>query len=458
MYADDLILFASSIKSAEKLLGDVAVRFKQAGLAVNPEKCAYMYKPGRRPCHKRSVDSDTVSLDGVEVARKTEIIFLGSLISLRHDSRNAWHHRQAVGNSCFHKWGPVLRSRKLPLRRRIELFLAGPFLAATWHSETWILNKDLCESVMTWVRRKIGHIIGIHVRGNMEVDVTNWWRSVDRAGKVGLHLAGKNPIKELMCKHWDFASHLARLDCPHVAPLLRKMSSYRWEFVKTLPPVGHPSHHVGPFHINRWDQHLFNIFKLQAEKLRVIYQNPDGSEDMNAMKQVGWSLQALDTTNWKNLMKTKLPEMMNNLHLDFDDDLLTVINDLHKLHEEGYMCDVTDSKIVNCADIPESMLPIEHDETADLDHLSFDSSASSEESQLEEEAAEALEVNNDPRQTIFPYINQAPDVDTAPVPVDLTEHEQGSTTAPPSRTNAWPFNLSRALLDCVLVLHDSDSE
>ena len=62
----------------------------------------------------------------------------------------------------------------LSLTRRVPLLFAGPFLAATWHCDTWVMSKHIAEKMTTWVRYKLGHVIGIHMEGNTDRDVNNW--------------------------------------------------------------------------------------------------------------------------------------------------------------------------------------------------------------------------------------------------------------------------------------------
>ena len=37
-------------------------------------------------------------------------------------------------------------------------------LAATWHSETWTMSVDIAKHLTSWVRYKLGQIIGTHLK------------------------------------------------------------------------------------------------------------------------------------------------------------------------------------------------------------------------------------------------------------------------------------------------------
>ena len=129
---------------------------------------------------------ETLELNGMVIERHEQLIFLGNCVKVNKDSWSAFYHRQAAGNSCFHKWWPVLRSKMLPLKRRVHLFFAGPFLAATWHSDTWTMSPDIAKLLTSWVRYKLGQMVGIHLKTDSELGISTWWRNIHRVGKVAV--------------------------------------------------------------------------------------------------------------------------------------------------------------------------------------------------------------------------------------------------------------------------------
>ena len=111
------------------MLDDVQRAFASAGLRVNPDRCHYLFKEGRVDRYRLSGVNETLALNGAIVERHEQLIVLGNCIKVKKDSLSAFYHRQALGNCCFHKWWPVLRSKMLSLRRRVQLLFAGPILA-----------------------------------------------------------------------------------------------------------------------------------------------------------------------------------------------------------------------------------------------------------------------------------------------------------------------------------------
>ena len=120
----------------------------------------------------------------------------------------------------------------LSLKRRVQLLCAGPFLAATWHCETWTMSNHIADRLANWVRLKLGQMVGIHLEGDTERDVNHWWKNIRRAGKVALHVCGMDPARAVFNHHWRSAGHLCRMQGPYIPPLVHNMNSYRWAHVR----------------------------------------------------------------------------------------------------------------------------------------------------------------------------------------------------------------------------------
>ena len=162
----------------------------------------------------RSAEVDEqLELDGAVIERHEQLSFLGNCIKVKKDSLGAFYHRQAAGNSCFHEWWPVLRSKMLPRKRRVHLLFAGPFLAATWHSETWTMSPEIAKLLTSWVRYKLGQMVGIHLKIDSEEGISAWWTNIHRAGKVALRVCERDPVRQVFNNQWRFG-HLSRLTGP----------------------------------------------------------------------------------------------------------------------------------------------------------------------------------------------------------------------------------------------------
>ena len=178
--------------AVQEMLNDIGEVFAIAELEVNAERCSFLFKEGRNPNisspHGRP---PLFSWSGHKAGGGA--FLLGDCIRLKQDSCSAVIHRQAVGNACFHKWWPVLGPPKLHLIRRVRILFAAPFLAATLHSEPRTLTKKIASELISWVRLKLGQVVGIH-RSNPKDDVSSWWKNIHRARKVVLYECEKNPV------------------------------------------------------------------------------------------------------------------------------------------------------------------------------------------------------------------------------------------------------------------------
>ena len=90
----------------------------------------------------------------------------------------------------------------LPLKRRVQLLFAGPFLAATWHSETWTMSTEIAQHLTSWVRYKLGQMVGIHLKAGSEQGINAWWKNIHRAGKVALCVCNRDPVREVFNNRW----------------------------------------------------------------------------------------------------------------------------------------------------------------------------------------------------------------------------------------------------------------
>ena len=73
-----------------------------------------------------------------------------------------------------------------PVEEARPTFLCRPFLAANWHSETWTMSPEIAKHLTSWVRYKLGQMVGIHFKTDAELGINTWWKNIHRAGKVAL--------------------------------------------------------------------------------------------------------------------------------------------------------------------------------------------------------------------------------------------------------------------------------
>ena len=153
-----------------------------------------------------------------------------------------------------------------------------------------------------------------------------------------------------------------------VPQLLRKMDSYRWEFVQPMDPVGSNNHHEGRLNVNRWDQHLTRAFPIQLDDLNRHYGVDPSSSDKGSLLPAGWHSLAPNQTGWKQLRDETVTLMIGNLQLDLHSKPDDIKKSLKSLHDAGYMSNLSLSLIAE----DEFALPVvEVEVSQDVQHDPF---------------------------------------------------------------------------------------
>lgn len=172
---------------------------------------------------------------------------------------------------------------------------------------------------------------GVHLKGDTERDVKLGWNNIHRAGKVALHVCGKDPVRDVVNNHCIFAGHMCRIQGPYIPLLLHAMNSCRWDFVISS----------GRLHVNRWDQHLADVFSVNLTDLANYYMATAGSPYLSAMEPTGWSVHAAEQVGRKRLRDEKITQMIFNLGMNLCDTSDEVARGLEYLHAVGHMTNIS---------------------------------------------------------------------------------------------------------------------
>ena len=193
----------------------------------------------------------------------------------------------------------------------------------------------------SWVRYKLGQMVGIHLKTDSEQGINAWWKNIHRAGKVALHLCKTYPVREVFNNRWRFAGHPSRLKGAFHSTAVAEVDYYRWEFVQPMDPVGSNNHHEGRLNVNRWDQHLTRVFPIPYDELRSHNNEDHSSVDIGSLLPTGWHLLASDQPHWKQLRDETVTLMMNNLQLNLQVKHHEIKQSLVCLQAAGHMRNVT---------------------------------------------------------------------------------------------------------------------
>ena len=109
LYADDIILLATSYSQAKRLLEGVIDMLAAIGLTLAIDKCKFIVSPGlpRRPLRVRSID----------VLPVRSFTFLGVLMGFDINCQTILAARLSLANNSFWGYYKILRRRGAPLRK-----------------------------------------------------------------------------------------------------------------------------------------------------------------------------------------------------------------------------------------------------------------------------------------------------------------------------------------------------
>eukprot|EP00971_Amphidinium_carterae_P338204 6475447-Amphidinium_carterae.2 len=116
LYMDDILLFASSVQNAERMVADVATALHSCGLQLNVSKTVW--------AASATIPEQTANFGGQAVERSESIKFLGSVYCPANPSDEDVQPRISASWRVFHKWKPMLTRKTLDLNLRLRLLRA----------------------------------------------------------------------------------------------------------------------------------------------------------------------------------------------------------------------------------------------------------------------------------------------------------------------------------------------
>ena len=129
-YTDDTTLMAESEEELKSLLMKVK-ESKKTGLKLNIQKTKII----------ASSPITSWQLDGETMETVTDFIFLGSKITAGGDCSHEIKRRLLLGRKAMTNLDSILKSRAIPLPRKVCLVKAMVFLAVMYGCESWTIKK-----------------------------------------------------------------------------------------------------------------------------------------------------------------------------------------------------------------------------------------------------------------------------------------------------------------------------
>ena len=122
LYADDIILLATSFQQAQKMLIDVIDILDSIGLKLALEKCKFIVSPNLSP--------RPIQVRGVTISPVRSFKFLGVLMGFDLNSQTILSARLTMANNSFWGYYRILRRPGAPLRKRLHLL--NTYVTSKW--------------------------------------------------------------------------------------------------------------------------------------------------------------------------------------------------------------------------------------------------------------------------------------------------------------------------------------
>ena len=130
-YADDTTLMAESEEELKSLLMKVKAKSEKVGLKLNIQKTKIM----------ASGPITSWQIDGETVETVSDLIFLGSKITVDGDCSHEIKRCLLLGRKVMTNLGSILKSRDITLSTKVRLVKAIVFLVVMYGCESWIIKK-----------------------------------------------------------------------------------------------------------------------------------------------------------------------------------------------------------------------------------------------------------------------------------------------------------------------------
>jgi len=189
-FADDIVIFSTNIKELEGMLNELNELGKPAGLRINFEKTKILSKDIEHAVH----------LEGTELEKVGEVIYLGQLISIRNEKWKEVDRRVGV---AWKKYWSLKAIFKGPYgnKQKCQIFNSCVLPALSYGSQTWSLTRKI-EKKLNVTQNTFGHsILNIKKIDKIEIKKINT--------KLKFRLDILHQIKR---QKWNWGGHIARMD------------------------------------------------------------------------------------------------------------------------------------------------------------------------------------------------------------------------------------------------------
>ena len=161
-YADDTTLMAESAEELKSLLLKVKEESKEVGLKLNIQKTKIM----------ASGPITSWQIDGETVETVSDFIFWGSKITADSDCSHEIKRHLLLGRKVMTNLDSVLKSRDIPLPKKVRLVKAIVFPVVMYGCESWTIKKAECQKIDAfelWCWRRLLRVPWTARRSNQSI-------------------------------------------------------------------------------------------------------------------------------------------------------------------------------------------------------------------------------------------------------------------------------------------------
>ena len=222
IYADDLVLFATSHAQMRRMLEHLKSLLATIGLHIALEKCAYIKSP--------DLPDEPIDIEDTVVPLVSHFVFLGVLIGFGVQCQDVLAARLVQTVNAFHGYFSILTRAESPVRKRLQLL--NTFITSRWR---WMSG---CFRPVTAVRKMLDRLhtnmlMSIcRLKDDVFAGVTGNWVVKRRACRMIAQLVGhatwSGTHAQMFFRYWGHVARRTDGNNPVHQAISIKSSPWQW--------------------------------------------------------------------------------------------------------------------------------------------------------------------------------------------------------------------------------------
>ena len=222
IYADDLVLFATSHEQMRRMLEHLNRLLASIGLRIALEKCAYL--------QSNDLPDEAITVDGTTIPKVPHFIFLGVLIGFGVQCQDVLAARLVQTVNSFHGYYSILTRADSPIRKRLQLL--NTFVTSRWR---WMSG---CIRPVTAVKNMLDRlhtnmlVSMCRLKDDVFAGVTGNWVVKRRASRMIAqlveHATWSGTHAQMFFRYWGHAARRTDGSNPVYQAINIRSSPWQW--------------------------------------------------------------------------------------------------------------------------------------------------------------------------------------------------------------------------------------